>query len=203
MAASSSEQPSQATAAKIQTAMERLTTFYRGRLQEQAKQTALTPLQLQILLFLEGHPARLCNVTQLATEFAVSKPTISDAVKTLIKKDLVKKSQDRRDGRAFFIELSKQGRLKLQEPFEGEHFLVNALSDSPTEDLEKIYQGLILLLQTLRGQHNFPIRMCFACSHFQRHRDSETPFYCHLLAEPLTLTDLRMDCPEFVEEVTS
>lgn len=71
---------------KIVAGLERVSEVFRLLLWQHSKVIGLSPIQIQILMFVEYHAEDLCNVSYLAKEFNVSKPTISDAVKVLKKK---------------------------------------------------------------------------------------------------------------------
>src|SRR5687767_3898697 len=87
---------------KIVAGLERIALVYRTLLWEESKKFGLSPIQIQILIFTDSHrlPA---TVSYLAEEFNVTKPTISDAVKSLLEKKLVIKIADKIDSRSFRI----------------------------------------------------------------------------------------------------
>ncbi len=89
--------------------LERISEAFKVLLREKAKQLGLSPIQIQILLFVSSHKEQLCNVSFLASEFNVTKPTISDAVKSLNVKGLISKQHSDKDSRSFTIKLSQSG----------------------------------------------------------------------------------------------
>ena len=72
---------------KIVAGMERVSEVFKILLWEKAKLVGLSPIQIQILIFIAFHKRELCNVSHLAKEFNVTKPTVSDAVRILDKKE--------------------------------------------------------------------------------------------------------------------
>ena len=100
---------------KISAGLERLSEAYRVLLWEHAKVIGLSPIQIQILIFVAFHDESLCNVSQLAQEFNVTKPTISDAVRVLNKKGLIAKITSPTDKRAYSIALSKEGNAMVKK----------------------------------------------------------------------------------------
>jgi len=58
--------------------------FYFGR---KINYTKVSPIQIQILLFCASHKQENLKVSFLANEFDLTKATISDSVKVLIKKE--------------------------------------------------------------------------------------------------------------------
>ena len=100
---------------KIVSGLERVSEVFKVLLWEKAKQVGLSPIQIQILIFVAYHKQDLCNVSHLAKEFNVTKPTISDAVKTLDKKQLILKDYSSSDSRSYSIHLSQLGKQTVSE----------------------------------------------------------------------------------------
>jgi len=91
---------------KVALGLERLSEAYRHLLGLEAAKTGLSPIQIRILIFISYHSETLCTVTDIAHEFNLTKPTISDAVKTLETKNLVHKTPSARDSRSFQIAIT-------------------------------------------------------------------------------------------------
>lgn len=75
------------TPSKIIAGLERISQAFKVLLWKKAKQLGVSPIQIQILIFITYHTVELCNVSDLAKEFNVTKPTISDAIKVLEKRN--------------------------------------------------------------------------------------------------------------------
>src|SRR5690606_41608464 len=99
---------------KIVVGLERISEVFKSLLWEQAKALGLSPIQIQIMIFIAYHKDELCNVSHLAKEFSITKATISDAVRVLEVKQLINKKYGTSDGRRYTIPLSEEG-LKLVE----------------------------------------------------------------------------------------
>jgi len=82
------------TDSKIIVALERVAEAFRVLLWNESKTHDLSPIQIQILVFLRFHPQEICKVSYLANEFNLTKATISDSVKTLLRKQLIEKISD-------------------------------------------------------------------------------------------------------------
>ena len=76
---------------KIVAGLERLSQVFRILLWEKAKEQGLSPIQIQLLIFIQHHSADKATISYLAQEFNFTKPTISDAIKVLEEKNLLKK----------------------------------------------------------------------------------------------------------------
>lgn len=183
------------TPAKIVTGIERLAEAIRVLLWDQAKETGLSPIQIQILLFVAYHTQRLTTVSHLAREFNMSKPTISDAVKSLYSKKLIKKDRYKDDLRTYSISLSKAGEKVIEKTQDLGHPLRSIAATLPKSDQDKFVE---LLSKMIYGLHNMDIlavqRMCFSCQFFD---DKGKKTYCRLLGKELRPVDVRIDCPEF------
>lgn len=95
---------------KIVVALERISEAFRVLLWNESKSNALSPIQIQILIFLLFHSEAQCKVSYLAEEFNMTKATISDSVKVLLLKKLIKKTGDELDTRSYTISLTAGGK---------------------------------------------------------------------------------------------
>ena len=78
---------------KVLNGFERLSEALKSLLWEKAKVHGISPIQIQLLVFISNHKIEICNVSYMAKEFNVTKATISDAVRVLIKKEYLEKVQ--------------------------------------------------------------------------------------------------------------
>jgi DNA-binding MarR family transcriptional regulator len=179
---------------RILVALERLSEVFRVLLWEAAWPSGLTPLQLQILLFCDGHRPEWCRVAGLAREFNLTRPTISDAVRALVGKGLLERVVDPADGRSHYLRLLPAGKdLALRSgAFAGPVW--SALQQMEKGDQAQFYGSLLGLIDRLQQAGVISLsRMCFTCQHY---RSGEGGHYCALLEKVLATADLRMDCPE-------
>jgi DNA-binding MarR family transcriptional regulator len=80
---------------RIVAALERLSEAFRVLLWNEAKILNISPIQIQILVFLKFHALEKCKVSYLAQEFNMTKATISDAVKVMLQKGLIDNAPNR------------------------------------------------------------------------------------------------------------
>ena len=116
---------------KIVVGLERVSEAFKVLLWEKAKTLGLSPIQIQILIFIAYHKQELSNVSHLAKEFNVTKPTISDAVKVLEKKDYITKAPSSTDNRSYSILLSAHGKKIVQT--------TNSFANPIKNEIEKEY----------------------------------------------------------------
>lgn len=183
---------------KIVTGLERISEVFKILLWEKAKLVGLSPIQIQILIFIAYHKPELCNVSHLAKEFNVTKPTVSDAVKVLDKKQLLVKDYSSADSRSYTIHLSSQGEEIVAQTRDFANPLKKQLVNFTEIDLNGIFKSLSELIYRLnRGGILTVQRTCFGCKFYQENNNAS---YCNLLDKELMDKDIRLDCLEFEEK---
>lgn len=186
----------QSTASKIVASLERISQAFRVLLWQESMAFSLSPIQVQILIFLLYHSSEKRKVSYLAGEFNMTKATISDAIKALENKKLIKKVHDLEDTRSYTISLTAKGKeiaertslftKKIHEP-------LNKLS---RDDKNNMLLNLLSIIRHLNKAGIITIqRMCMTCAYYQPPGKGRPP-YCRLLNQELCVSDLRIDCPE-------
>lgn len=84
-----------------------ITKAFRMLLSEQARKHDLSPLQVQLLIYLQQEGDM--RVSNLAQHFGLTKATISEAVKSLESKNIIGKHKDPADARSYAIRLTEWG----------------------------------------------------------------------------------------------
>jgi len=182
---------------KITVGLERISEVFKTLLWEKAKVHGISPIQIQILLFIDTHKPELCSVSHLAKEFNLTKPTISDAVKVLDKKGLVKKDYSPTDNRSYILFVSEKGKKLLKELSSFSSPLKKELDKIEGEDLSSLYSTLTKLIYQLNQSGVLTVqRTCFGCRFYVNKSKSH---YCNLLQKPLIDSEIRLDCDEFEE----
>lgn len=179
---------------RIVVALERISEAFRVLLWNESKENSLSPIQIQILIFIYFHSPEKCKVGYLADEFNMTKATISDSVKVLLSKELVTKETDSNDTRSFTLSLTNEGKKTAKK--------ASLFASSIEQPIEKLTQeqktimlnGLLKLIYDLNKSGIITIqRMCFTCSNYQLDNGIH---YCKLLKSKLAENELRVDCPE-------
>ncbi len=185
-------------AAKIVIGLERISEVFRALLWEHAKTIGLSPIQIQILIFVAYHKEDLCTVSHLAKEFNVTKPTISDAVKVLEKKDLIFKNKTATDSRSYYISLTPKGEKSVSETENFANPIKKELQNFNKDEQESLLKNITTLIYKLNRSGIISVqRTCYACKFYEKGKNSD---YCNLIQTNLTSTDIRLDCPEFEEK---
>ena len=99
-------QQNQSTESKIVASLERISQAFRVLLWQESKEFSLSPIQVQVLIFLLYHSSEKRKVSYLADEFNMTKATISDTVKILEQKKLISKEYELHDARSYIINLT-------------------------------------------------------------------------------------------------
>ncbi|MEL6916718.1 MAG: helix-turn-helix domain-containing protein [Bacteroidota bacterium] len=179
---------------KIVVGLERISEAFKVLLWQEGKDHKLTPIQLQLLLFLKFHPSKQCKVNYLSKEFNLTKATISESIRLLTKKKLVYKETDPMDTRSFSIHLTQIGEdvaARIGSFSDAIEKPVHTLSKSQKEVL---YLSLLEIIEKLNKAGIITIqRMCFSCRFYTHGKEND---YCNLLKKTLHKRDLRIDCPE-------
>lgn len=179
---------------KIITALERISESFRVLLWNEGKQHGLSPIQVQILIFLNFHEEEKRKVSYLADEFNMTKATISDAVKTLEKKGLILKEYAPCDTRSYFINLTDKGQNITKQVANFTQELQHPIGKLDNEAQKDLLQHLLSIISHLNKANIITVqRMCFNCYHYQKKRDQH---FCNLLNQPLQASEIRVDCPE-------
>ena len=180
---------------KIVAGLERISEVFKVLLWKKATSIGLSPIQIQILIFVAYHKPTLCNVSHVSQEFNVTKPTVSDAVKVLEKKGLIYKEYSPADKRSYTIRLTVPGQEIVADTQDFAHPLKNELQAHSEAELTKLFQSLSQLIYGLNRSGLLTVqRTCYGCRFYEKTPDAH---YCHLLEKPLYTKDIRLDCPEF------
>ena len=183
---------------KIVVSLERIAEAFRVSLWEKAKNYKLSPIQIQVLIFLENHEMTMRTVSYLAKEFNMTKATISDAVRVLVQKELVEKEKKSEDARSYILQITSKGKAIAQEVAAFGDPLVKPLKNISVDQKEFFLEFLLSYVQQLvLTQVITPPRMCFTCAYYD---NQEQQHYCKLLQQILNPNALRIDCPEHVQK---
>lgn len=180
---------------KIVAGLERLSQVFRALLSEKAREQGLSPLQVQLLIFIQYHPQNQNNVSYLAGEFSITKPTISDAIKILEQKKLVRKLVVSSDSRRHSIQLTAAGKKVVRDT---ENFTApfnTWISTVQPQQKELLWSSIADLIRLLNQTGAITVRRtCFTC---QYNSSVNGKPFCNLLNETLTDKDIRIDCPDY------
>jgi DNA-binding MarR family transcriptional regulator len=179
---------------KITVGLEKIASVFRYLIWEDAKDLKLSPIQLQILIFVNYHSSEYATVSYLSKEFSVTKPTISDAVKSLELKELIQKNIDLNDSRSYTIQLTNFGKEYVLKSESFASPLLQLIQDVDTQSKKQLWETLSKLIYQLHQKDIITVqRICYSCSFYSEKAGKS---YCNLLNKDLKKEDIRIDCPE-------
>jgi len=184
------------TESKIVASLERVAQAFRVLLWQEGKAHSLTPIQIQIIIFLHYHSSEKCKVSYLAAEFNMTKATISDTIKTLEQKKLITKVPELIDTRSYTIHLTQKGKVLAEKTSLFSKEIFKPLQQLQTHEKENLLLNLLGIIRHLNQTGVITIqRMCLTCHYYQSSSKGQEHF-CNLLNQHLNVADLRVDCPE-------
>jgi DNA-binding MarR family transcriptional regulator len=191
---------SEPLAQRVAAGVQKIGLVMKRRVWQSVGKRGVLPLQGQVLSLLRMQQNRCATVSSLAQELAVKVPTVSDAVKTLEHKGLVKRSRSRKDNRVVHhVQLSARGVRQGSIGAGWPDFLAAAADQlSPSEQVS-LLRALIKMIRTLQTRGEIPIaRMCVSCRYFQPnvYSDPERPRHCDYVDAPFGARRLRINCAE-------
>lgn len=180
---------------KIVAALERVSHAFKILQLNEGKKRNLSPIQIQILMFINFHNSKFCTVSYLANEFDITKATISDAVRVLAIKGLVKKVTDSADSRSYYIQPTLEGQREIKAMNDFGAPVLESLQTISKEEKENLLQSLLHIIRYLNKSGVISVqRSCHNCVFYDQ---QEGRHFCNLLKSNLADAELRLDCPEF------
>ncbi len=181
---------------RIVAAMERVSQAFRVLLWNESKELSLSPIQIQILVFLMFHSEEKRKVSYLAEEFNMTKATISDSIKVLEQKKFIRKGYEAHDTRSYVIYLTTKGLEIAKRTASFTNQIQVPIARLNLEDKENLLISLMGIIQHLNKTGVITVqRMCKTCVHFSP-GSGKNQHFCNLLNQNLLDADLRIDCPE-------
>jgi len=179
---------------RIVVALERISEAFRVLLWKESKVNTLSSIQIQILIFLRFHSREKSRISYLAKEFNMTKATVSESVKGLLMKSLVKKQPDVSDTRSYTLSLTEAGEQTASNVSAFSSFIEQPISQLDPAQKDAMLGGLLKLIHDLNRMGIITVqRMCYTCAYYRSDNGSH---YCRLLQAALFDRDIRLDCPE-------
>lgn len=181
-------------AARVVAALDRLAHARRAQRQSFATDNGLTLLQVDVLTMLSDGPPPQPLVGSLANEIGVSQPTVTDSVRALERKGLIRRDCDPADARRVLITLTPDGRHLVERSRAAEQAFVAAVDALPAVAQERAFEALLGVIANLVADGTISVaRTCLTC---RFHRHDGAIHHCTLLRADLPVRDLRVNCRE-------
>jgi len=183
--------------ARIAAALAKLALVGRHALGRRAAASSLSPIQSLVI----DRLARLgpAHIGELASQLAVTPPTVSDSVAALERRGLVTRCTVAEDGRHVEVRLTPRGRKLARRLADWPEVFAPAVSDLRPEEKPLALRLLLRMIARLvEAGIVRDARMCVTCEHFRpyAHPGEALPHHCALVDLPLSDEHLRVDCPD-------
>lgn len=167
-----------------------------------AKKLKLSPLQSQFLIFLSEYPREFRTTLNLSKEFGVSPPTVSDSIKVLQKKDLIKKERNPEDKRNYNLVLTEKGYnfIKNLKDWDSKFcHSIKLLNDKEKKELQALLFKMLINLQSTGLV--LQMQACLTCKSFViKGNDNKKEYYCKLTKKKLKPGDIKFKCNFYLKE---
>ncbi len=169
--------------------LERLGLLFRSEMRRNAADHGLALAQLEVLHYL-ARANRYSDTPQGVTEFVgTTKGTVSQTLRTLEDKGLLRKRPDASDGRLQHCTLTAKGKRVVERTD-----ISRAVAELEPACSARLTADLSLLLGELqRRGGNKTFGICHSCRHFRREPEG---YRCGLTQEPLSVGDSERICRE-------
>ena len=180
---------------KIVAGLLRLSQVFKTLLSEKARIFGLSPIQIQLLIFIKYHKESQTTESYLAREFNLTQQAVSDEVKILEQKKLLEKNVYGTDSKSYSLNLSTTGETAVNET---ENYMVPVSKFiSQADDHEKIilWANIAKVIGELNKLGVIQVqRSCVNCKY---HSMLDKNHHCSLVGRGLHTNEIRIDCREF------
>jgi len=173
--------------------IERLCNLVRADVRAVCNEYGMRPVQLEALKFLT-QCNRYSDTPQAVAEYlGLTKGTVSQTLKVLKKKALLRKQSDTRDKRLVHLKPTARGRRLVERamPAEALTLGIDKLSRSESQVTVESLRFLLLSIQQANELKTFA--PCHTCRFNQKREGS---YFCELTQEPLAEQDIVLLCRE-------
>lgn len=182
---------------------DKIMTIYRLSLWDIGKIENLSPTQIQLIEFINDNPENLCTLTNIAREFELSKPTVSDSIRNLEKKGYIYKTADQHDARVYYFQLTGKSKNLMHKIKSRKDRILEIIETVTVE--EKIIISSFLSKMIINFYQDGTIqsaRTCLNCFNFVKNANplSDLPHYCSLAKIYMTEPEMRTYCTVFKEK---
>ena len=173
--------------------LERLANLLRMEVRTFGLKYGLQPVQIEALTYLI-RCNRYSDTPQAVTEYlGLTKGTVSQSLKVLEEKGLLRKQQDADDKRITHLAVTAKGRKLIEQALPAKS-LEAALANTNAVQGKKLEETLRSLLHEMQQQHGRKtFAACHTCRFNERHKKG---YVCGLTKEPLSERDIQLICRE-------
>jgi len=180
---------------KITHLMERMSNVFRALQWDLAKKKKLTPLQIQILQYLRYRPKHDSVPSVIASELGITKATLSESVRALKRKQLLRGELNTNDRRFTNLILTPAGVRIVNELNSIERVFENYISRLKMADKRYAMRFLVNIITLLyMDGYIKTARLCCTCQHFHKNSSGNQSFICALTGKKMQDWEIKLDC---------
>ena len=177
----------------VQNLLERLNNLLRMEARALGLKYGLQPVQIEALTYLT-RCNRYSDTPQAVTEYlGLTKGTVSQSLKVLEQKELLRKQQDPQDKRVTHLAPTAKGRKLIEQAFPSKSLesAFATTSSLQASTLEEILRSILREMQHINDRKTFAA--CHTCR-FHEHHEKE--YVCGLTQETLSKREVQLICRE-------
>ncbi len=176
--------------------LEKICQYCKNHNWEIAYKEKLTPTQIDILKIISVYPN--VGVSLLSKELRTSKATISESVKVLIEKGIIRASKKEKDRRRICLSLTAKGKNIVRRLNKVNEIMKELLKGINKQEKINTYKFLLSFVKNLKERDNlWVVRICAFCSNAKvEHRQGEK-LLCTVKGEKIHSTGYQINCPYF------
>lgn len=188
---------------KISGLFERVCRIFKILQWEIAKKYKFSPIQFLFLLYLKEYPKKFSTVLNLSKEFGLTVPTVSDSIKTLIKKGLIIKEKNPEDKRNHYLILTEEGKEMVKKLKNWDKNFQNSLKSLSQEEKYQLQELLLKMILNFQAKGiPFQIHACMTCKNFKITKDNgKEEYYCMLTKTKMDSSKIKFKCYTYKEKV--
>lgn len=164
-----------------------------------AKKKKLTPLQIQILLFLKNRKQKDSVPSRIAEELGLTKATLSESISALEKKKLIKRLISTTDRRFTTLSLTLSGEKIIKELISVEGLFERYVRKFNETDKKNSLKFFVNIISSLYFDNYIKVaRLCCTCQHFQKDAISKDLHFCNLIGREFSNEEINFGCTSYI-----
>ncbi|MEN3044622.1 MAG: MarR family winged helix-turn-helix transcriptional regulator [Candidatus Hydrothermales bacterium] len=183
---------------KIIYVFEKLVNLYRSLLWDASKDTDISPLGIQVILFISENQRERRLPSIISEELGIKRATLSDSLKVLIEKNILIEEKNLNDRRYKFLSLTDKGRALLKKILLNYRKEISkSLKSLTREEKIEIFRILLKIIAELQDKNIIKVSpMCINCKNFIKdaHPDSEKKHLCKLTGRRMKDYEIKVRC---------
>ena len=178
--------------------MEKINQINRILLWEIAKTEQIGPIQILFIEFIWRQPGNSVTISELANEFNLKKPTVSDSIRNLEEKGFLIKERSQEDSRVYYLSLTPRGEDKISRIRETFSILSDVIRSFTDQEKETISSFFIRFILEMQNKGIIPgFRICMNCRNLQS-GEAKGSWICRLTGRSFSVNEMILNCRHYV-----